>query len=91
MPSWRPCDVCKHEAACHRTVIVNEARYITSEGRHVCGLHDMMTMCPSVRMTDVPELVSMIAMLLKSNVMPYQVFVDATARLKEIVCLKNKP
>jgi len=86
-------DLCLH---CEVNVALGEqeaapaqARYINSAGEKLCGVDDCISPWTSVRISDIPAVLRILDTLLKSNVMPYQVFVDSVEKLKELVCLKK--
>ena len=63
----------------------NEARYLNGLGEHLCGVHDALSAWPSVRISDLPELILQLSQFLRDAPK-----VASIEKLKEVVCLKKR-
>lgn len=61
----------------------NEARYLTATGTYYCGIHDAQVQVASVRISDLPRLISKVTLMMRNDPTMGDEMLD---QLKELVC-----
>lgn len=65
----------------------NEGRYLTINKLIYCGIHDALRKIPSVKISDLPQLIALVTVMLQRG--PYASTSDTypvLSKIKELVC-----